>query len=1313
MHINADGTGRTVISNSGDYQPVWSPDGSKIAFVSYRTSDNEIYVINSDGTNLIRLTNNPDDDMTPVWSPNSMKLAFMHRVDYTNKDIFVIDVDGSNQTNLTDFPGDDFDPAWSPDGSRIAFASWRDIPGIYVMNADGTNLTNLAGQGQTPVWQPAPTNLPPLPTTYSIVVHVTDPEGNDWGGITVNLSGTETGTRQTGQMGNGALFWDLAAGGNYTFTPANDYYVFAPLSLTFNNLSSNQTATFIVSPPPEETPTPTPEPTPTPDPSPTATPTPAPTPIQLSGGKIAFTSNRDGNQEVYVMNADGSDQTNISSNPANDLAPTRSPDGTRIAFASNRDGNQQIYVMNADGTNQTRISNNNANDNIPRWSPDGTKIAFQTDRDGNVEVYMMNADGSGQTNLSNNPNYDSFPTWSPDSSRLAFATTRDGNLQIYVMDADGSNQTRITQDSAVDHYPSWSSDGSQILFASNVDGQFQIYVMNADGTGQTQLTNVLAHNLSPSLSSDGAYILFDSLRDGNGEIYIMNSDGSSQTRLTDNEASDFGAIWLSAASSPTPTPTPTPSPSPSTAATSTAIGSSLNPSVSGQSITFTASVTSSTAPTGQVQFFDGSTPLATVQLAGASASLSIASLSPGDHPITASYSGDANSSSSTSPVLHQIVNPVLTTLTLTPRNVVGSLAATGSVVLNGPAPGGGITLALSSNSPVATLPASVVVSAGADRADFAISTTEVTADTSVSITATLNGKTKTSVLIVHPIALKSLTVSPANVTGGVSATGKITLNAPAPSGGKTVALSSDNGVAGIPATATVAEGASTASFTITTTPVDADVLVGISATYAGLTKNSALTVKEPIIKSVQLHPASVIGGVSSSGTITLSGPAPSGGVSISLAGNDASVSLPSSLIIPEASNSGTFPLTTTAVANDVAVSITATVEGSSKTATLTVKAPLPKAISFSPASLVGGAGSTGTITLNGIAPAGGLEIVLSSADSAAAAVPGSLTILEGQTTGSFAVATSPVATNTVVSVSASRGSTTRTANLTVKAPAPTSLIITPSSVTGGTTAAAVLTMTGRAPASGLEVALSTTNAAAILPASVTIPPGEDTVSIEVRTSAVIAQTTGSVSATFNGVTKAGTLSVKAPVVSAVSLSPGEVGGGSVSTGTVTLTGPAPTGGVVIQLTSSRTATANVPSSVNIPAGESTAAFAITTNAVTVARAVVISATLGVKKTATLTVVPVALGGMSVDLPNVAVGASAVLTVTLNAPAPSGGFAIALSSSDSAVVSVPTSITMAQGTSSMTLTLWANAPGTSTLTAAAYGAAFTATLTAGP
>jgi len=187
-------------------------------------------------------------------------------------------------------------------------------------------------------------------------------------------------------MGNGALFWDLAAGGNYTVTPANDYYVFAPLSLTFNNLSSNQTATFIVSLPPEETPTPTPEPTPTPDPSPTASPTPAPTPIQLSGGKIAFTSNRDGNQEVYVMNADGSNQTNLSSNPANDLAPTRSPDGTKIAFTSNRDGNQQIYVMNADGTNQTRISNNNANDNIPRWSPDGTKIAFQTDRDGNVEV---------------------------------------------------------------------------------------------------------------------------------------------------------------------------------------------------------------------------------------------------------------------------------------------------------------------------------------------------------------------------------------------------------------------------------------------------------------------------------------------------------------------------------------------------------------------------------------------------------------------------------------------------------------------------------------------------------------------------------------------------------------------------------------------------------------------------------------------------------------------------------------------------------------------------------------------------------------
>src|ERR671910_494684 len=131
------------------------------------------------------------------------------------------------------------------------------------------------------------------------------------------------------------------------------------------------------------------------------------------GTKLAFTSDRDVNREIYVMNAqDGSNQTNLTDNPAADEFPTWSPDGTKLAFTSSAD----IYVMNAqDGSNQTRLTVDPATDEFPSWSPDGTKLAFTSDRDGNTEIYVMNAqDGSNQTRLTDNGASDSLASWSPD-----------------------------------------------------------------------------------------------------------------------------------------------------------------------------------------------------------------------------------------------------------------------------------------------------------------------------------------------------------------------------------------------------------------------------------------------------------------------------------------------------------------------------------------------------------------------------------------------------------------------------------------------------------------------------------------------------------------------------------------------------------------------------------------------------------------------------------------------------------------------------------------------------------------------------------
>jgi Tol biopolymer transport system component len=263
-------------------------------------------------------------------------------------------------------------------------------------------------------------------------------------------------------------------------------------------------------------------------------------------GKIAFTSTRDGDSEIYSMEADGSNQTRLTNNPEYDVSPKWSPDGTKIAFLRSN----HIYVMNADGSNQTRLTNNLAAAEPPEWSPDGTRIVFHSQSGvGNSftnEISVVNADGTNLTQLTNSGSNLS-PRWSPDGTRIAFFrfTSTFSTTGIYVMNADGSNQTQLTN-SLHDYSPRWSPDGTRITFQSTRDDtsptcnhcNVEIYSMNADGGSQTRLTNNPAYDASPEWSPDGTRIMFQSLRDNYSNIYVMNADGTSQTRLT-NYAEDF------------------------------------------------------------------------------------------------------------------------------------------------------------------------------------------------------------------------------------------------------------------------------------------------------------------------------------------------------------------------------------------------------------------------------------------------------------------------------------------------------------------------------------------------------------------------------------------------------------------------------------------------------------------------------------------------------------------------------------------------------------------------------------------------------
>jgi hypothetical protein len=284
--------------------------------------------------------------------------------------------------------------------------------------------------------------------------------------------------------------------------------------------------------------------------------------------------------------------------------------------------------------------------------------------------------------------------------------------------------------------------------------------------------------------------------------------------------------------------------------------------------------------------------------------------------------------------------------------------------------------------------------------------------------------------------LSSLTLNPSSVVGGVqSSIGTVTLSGPAPVGGASALLSSSNTAAAqVPTSVTVPAGATSATFTVTSSAVAASTQVTISASYGGVTGTARLTVTPPIVSSLTLNPTSVTGGLQfSTGTVTLNGPAPGGGASALLSSsNTAAAQVPTSVTVQAGATRATFTVTSSAVAASTQVTISASYGGVTGTARLTVTPPIVSSLTLNPTSVTGGLQfSTGTVTLNGPAPGGGASVLLSSSNTAAAQVPRSVTVPAGATSATFPVTTSIVLFSTSADISASYNGTTQTATLAV------------------------------------------------------------------------------------------------------------------------------------------------------------------------------------------------------------------------------------------------------------------------------------------
>jgi hypothetical protein len=571
------------------------------------------------------------------------------------------------------------------------------------------------------------------------------------------------------------------------------------------------------------------------------------------------------------------------------------------------------------------------------------------------------------------------------------------------------------------------------------------------------------------------------------------------------------------------------------------------------------------------------------------------------------------------------VNPNgLTNLTLNPVSVIGGNPSVGTITVATPAPSGGSIVQLnSSNTAVAQVPASVTIPAGQTSANFNITTSPTANDSSSTIRGTLGTGTVQAVLTVNAPTVASFTLSPTTVVGGNTSLATITLTGRSPSGGAVISLgSSDASIATVPATMTVPSGTTTGTFLVTSKVVPLDSGVTISESYHGLPRTADLLVTAQKIASLTLTPNPVVGGNTVQGKVTLAGPAV-GSTVIQLVSTAPTVaSVPASVTISSGQLSANFSVTTHMVGATTFADIFATLGGSQQQATLTVTALQLTGFVITPSTVFEKQTVTGVVTLNGAALSGGAIVTISNSNPAAAAVPTSVTIPQGQTSKTFTFPANAVTTNQFATITATKGSVAIPQQLSVTPISLQSIQVSQNTVTGGVNVSGVVRIVAPAPSGGFIVQLSSSYPGVVkVPVSVTIPAGATSATFTATTYAVPQTYFVTLTGTHNSSFVTTQIQVLPPEVATFRLSTTSVTGGTNITGTVTLTGKAPTGGMHVTITANPNL-AQAVSTVTVPAGSTSYSFPISTSTVPSPVVVNISAmTLSVIKSASVTLHP--------------------------------------------------------------------------------------------
>lgn len=275
------------------------------------------------------------------------------------------------------------------------------------------------------------------------------------------------------------------------------------------------------------------------------------------GLRLVFYSDRDGDDDIYIMDADGSGVRQITDEPGRDYEADSSPDGRTLVFASQRAGEDgaQLFLMAIDGSGVRRLTfsagdDEQVTDDYAHWSPDGRHIVFQrttipAEGPADANIWMIDVESGEEAQLTDTPgDWDSTPSFAADGSSVLFESNREGGFSVHRLNLETMEVVALTSGEGTDAEAKESPDGKLVAFASTRDGGFHVYVMDADGGNVRRLTDSEADDRCPQWSPDGKMLSFYSERDGDREIYVMQADGSEQRRLTDSPGNDEVPDWV-------------------------------------------------------------------------------------------------------------------------------------------------------------------------------------------------------------------------------------------------------------------------------------------------------------------------------------------------------------------------------------------------------------------------------------------------------------------------------------------------------------------------------------------------------------------------------------------------------------------------------------------------------------------------------------------------------------------------------------------------------------------------------------------------